>query len=50
MRERSKQVVLRFNAYAREHIPTEKLQVFFEVMEKLNEVCDDPQLFEETSE
>ena len=50
MRERSKEVVLRFNEYVRDHIPQEKLNVFFEVMEKINEVCDAPELFEETPE
>jgi MarR family transcriptional regulator, organic hydroperoxide resistance regulator len=39
-RERSKETVLRFNEAVREQLPEEKLNVFFEVVQNINQIID----------
>lgn len=49
MRDTSRDAVLRFNAFVREHISASKLQTFFEVMGEMNTLLDHPQLFDKQS-
>jgi DNA-binding MarR family transcriptional regulator len=46
MRDASRDAVLRFNNFVRDHLDAAKLAVFFDVMSDLNALLDDPQLFE----
>jgi MarR family transcriptional regulator, organic hydroperoxide resistance regulator len=39
-RELSKETVLRFNETVREHLPAEKLNVFFEVVQSVNQIIE----------
>jgi DNA-binding MarR family transcriptional regulator len=40
MKEKSRETVLRFNEAIREEIPSEKLNVFFEVVQSINQVVE----------
>lgn len=40
MKEKSRETVLRFNEAVREEVPEEKLNVFFEVVQKVNQIVD----------
>jgi DNA-binding MarR family transcriptional regulator len=44
-RETAKKVVKKFNQTLREEIPDKKLEVFFEVMDKINNIIDDRKIF-----
>jgi DNA-binding MarR family transcriptional regulator len=50
LREASREAVLRFNGFVREHISEDQLQSFFLVMGQLNALLDHPQLFEKPSQ
>ncbi|QOI96791.1 MAG: MarR family transcriptional regulator [Flammeovirgaceae bacterium] len=47
-RERSKEIVLRFNEAVREEIPQEKLSVFFEVIQNINKIIERNTIYEQT--
>jgi hypothetical protein len=40
MKEKSRDTVLRFNQAVRDEIPAQKLDVFFEVIQEINEVIE----------
>jgi DNA-binding MarR family transcriptional regulator len=45
-REKSKETVLRFNEVVREEIPAEKLKVFFEVVQNINQIIEENKIYE----
>lgn len=47
-RERSKEIVLRFNEVVREEIPAEKLNVFFDVIQNINKIIERNTIYEQT--
>lgn len=47
-RERSKEIVLRFNEAVREEIPQERLDVFFEVIQNINKIIERNTIYEQT--
>jgi MarR family transcriptional regulator, organic hydroperoxide resistance regulator len=47
-RERSKEIVLRFNEVIREVIPEEKLKVFFDVIQNINKIIERNNIYERT--
>ncbi|MCK6616785.1 MAG: MarR family transcriptional regulator [Cyclobacteriaceae bacterium] len=47
-RERSKEIVLRFNEAVREEIPQEKLNVFFDVIQNINKIIERNTIYEQT--
>ncbi len=46
MKNRARETVLRFNEVMRENISTEKLNVFFEVLQTVNEIIDKNNIYE----
>ncbi len=46
MKEKSRETVLRFNEAVREEIPEQKLSVFFEVLESINEIVEKNNIYE----
>ena len=44
-KEKSKEVVLKFNECARKNISEEKLMVFFEVLQSINKMIDDNNIY-----
>lgn len=44
-RDKARQVVKEFNQVVRNEIPEKKLEVFFEVMEKINTIIEDRKVF-----
>lgn len=44
-KELAKKVVKKFNQAVRDQIPEEKLEVFFEVMEKINSIIDQKEIY-----
>ena len=47
-RERSRDVVLQFNLYLRQHISEEKLNQFFDVMNEINHLIENKNIFKES--
>jgi DNA-binding MarR family transcriptional regulator len=47
-REHSRQTVLRFNEVLRKEIPEEKLVVFFEVIEQINRIIEQNNIYDKT--
>jgi MarR family transcriptional regulator, organic hydroperoxide resistance regulator len=47
MRDKSKMAVIRFNEHIQNNIPQPKLNTFFEVMDMVNDLLDNENLFEE---
>jgi hypothetical protein len=45
-RERAKETVLQFNEAVRNEIPEEKLNVFFEVIQKINKIIERNNIYE----
>ncbi len=45
-KEKSKETVLRFNEVVREEIPMNKLNVFFEVVQEINQLIDDNKIYD----
>lgn len=45
-REKSKETVLRFNEAVREEIPTTKLNVFFEVVQSINQLIGENKIYD----
>ncbi len=48
MKEKSRETVLRFNEAVREEIPTQKLNVFFEVVQGINQIVEKNVMYELT--
>jgi len=46
MKKRAKETVLRFNEVTRESIPSEKLDVFFEVLRDINKIIDKNNIYD----
>ncbi len=46
-KEKSKDTVLRFNEVVREEISASKLNVFFEVIQKINQLIDENKIYDE---
>lgn len=46
-RERSKETVLRFNEAVRDQLPQEKLTVFFEVVQSINQIIEKNSIYKE---
>jgi DNA-binding MarR family transcriptional regulator len=44
-KERARETVLRFNEVVREEIPADKLAVFFQVLQKINQLLDDNEIY-----
>jgi len=44
-KERARETVLRFNEVIREEIPADKLAVFFDVLQKINQLLDDEEIY-----
>ena len=49
-RENSKKVVLQFNEYLRSRVDPERFQVFLDVMQELNQLIDNPDIFPDVEE
>ena len=45
-RDKSKETVLRFNEVVREEIPTEKLDVFFDVVRSINQLIEENKIYD----
>jgi MarR family transcriptional regulator, organic hydroperoxide resistance regulator len=45
-RDKSKETVLRFNEVVREEIPVNKLNVFFEVVQEINQLIEDNKIYD----
>lgn len=45
-REHSKETVLRFNEIVRQQLPKEKLDVFFEVVQEINQIIEKSNVYE----
>jgi len=45
-RDKSKETVLRFNEAVREEIPTNKLNVFFEVVQEINQLIEENKIYD----
>jgi DNA-binding MarR family transcriptional regulator len=45
-RNKSKETVLRFNEVVREEIPVNKLNVFFEVVQEINQLIEDNKIYD----
>ena len=45
-RDKSKETVLRFNEAVREEIPTEKLEVFFDVVRSINQLIEENKIYD----
>lgn len=45
-RDKSKETVLRFNEAVREEIPTAKLNVFFEVVQSINQLIEENKIYD----
>jgi MarR family transcriptional regulator, organic hydroperoxide resistance regulator len=45
-RDKSKETVLRFNEAVREEIPTTKLNVFFEVVQSINQLIEENKIYD----
>jgi MarR family transcriptional regulator, organic hydroperoxide resistance regulator len=48
-RERARETVLRFNEVVREHIPEQKLQTFFDVIQRVNRIIEQNNIYEKTN-
>ena len=48
-KEKSRQVVLKFNNCVRESIPDEKLNIFFEVLQKVNIIIEKNNIYQQVS-
>jgi len=46
MKEKSRETVLRFNEAVREEVAEEKLTVFFEVVQKINQIVDSDTIYD----
>ncbi len=46
MKEKARETVLRFNEVLREEIPAEKLTIFFEVVQNINQVVEKNEIYE----
>jgi DNA-binding MarR family transcriptional regulator len=44
-KERARETVLRFNEVIREEIPADKLDIFFEVLQKINRLLEDNEIY-----
>jgi DNA-binding MarR family transcriptional regulator len=44
-KERARETVVRFNEVIREEIPADKLAVFFDVLQKINQLLDDNEIY-----
>jgi DNA-binding MarR family transcriptional regulator len=44
-KERARETVLRFNEVIREEIPADKLAIFFDVLQKINQLLDDNEIY-----
>lgn len=44
-KERARETVLRFNEVIREEIPADKLTIFFDVLQKINQLLDDNEIY-----
>jgi DNA-binding MarR family transcriptional regulator len=47
-REQAKETVLRFNEIVREEIPSEKLEIFFEVIQSINKILEKNNIYEKS--
>lgn len=45
-RDKSKETVLRFNEAVRDEIPTEKLEVFFDVVRSINQLIEENKIYD----
>lgn len=48
-KEKSRETVLRFNEAVREEIPSDKLDVFFEVLQEINRMIDKNNIYEKVT-
>ena len=46
MKNKARETVLRFNEAMRENIPTEKLNVFFEVLQSVNKIIEQNKIYD----
>lgn len=49
-RENSKKVVLQFNEYLRSRVDPERFKIFLDVMQELNQLIDNPDIFPDVEE
>ncbi len=49
MKEKSRETVLRFNEAVREEVPADKLEVFFEVVQTINQIIEKNNIYEKAT-
>ncbi len=49
MKEKSRETVLRFNEAVREEVPADKLEVFFEVVQTINQIIEKNDIYEKAT-
>lgn len=49
MKEKSRETVLRFNEAVREEVPADKLEVFFEVVQTINQIIEKNNIYEKAA-